>query len=317
MNPISIKSIQSALNIPETGIYDEFTEAAVRNFQLRNALIPSGVVDADTAQLLLSNVISSGPVQDDVIPPSDVTTDLSENSSNHKVNIKKLPPYSTVNGKKIPNYLGPSKKEYLFLHHTAGWENPYNVVDIWAADTRGPVATQFIIGGPNCQTLSDKYDGEIVQCMDFKDYAWHNGLGGSPLQVNAVAIEICNFGFVTKIGGRYQTYIGKSIDPSQVVDLGINWRGHRYFHRYSNRQLDSLKFIMELIAHETGIDISRGLRDRLKSMRKFDAFDFDRSIGNIKGVYTHANVSGLNKYGQYEKWDLFPQDELCDLILSL
>ena len=242
MIPISISSIQSALKIPATGIYDEFTEAAVRNFQLRNSLMPTGVVDSDTAELLIPVTDSD----DEIIVPEpspDVTTDRSEVVVEYKVNTKKLPRYTVVNGKKLANYLTPSKKEYLFLHHTAGWENPYRVVDDWALDARGPVATQFVIGGINCQTLSDKYDGEIVQCIDYSDYAWHNGLGNSPMQINAVAIELCNFGFVKKVGSdQYQTYIGRSIDRTQVIDLGINWRGYRYFHRYSDRQLSSLRF---------------------------------------------------------------------------
>lgn len=308
MIPISIKTIQSALKIPETGIYDDFTEAAVRNFQLRNSLVPTGIVDNDTASILFPLTESS----EEIIPMPDVTpsTDLSE----VVVPIKQ---YRLKRGQYLN---GPTKKEYVFLHHTAGWENPYLVVDQWGSDSRGPVGTQFVIGGRNCQTLSDKYDGEILQCLDYENYAWHIGLGNIPIHTNSIAIELCNFGYVTQVSkGQYKTYIGKSIQKSEVTDLGAEWRGQRFFHKYTDAQLKSLDFLIRKIGQEQGIDIRAGLRDRLIKMGKFEAFNYGPSIssGKVHGLFTHANVSGPNKWGRYEKWDLFPQDEICDLIMAL
>lgn len=332
--PLDIKLIQRTLRIPETGIYDDFTEAAVRNFQLKNSLPLSGVVDNETAMWLLppttadTLVISDPEIDTPEITP---TTDLSETLPHFKVNKKIIPQFSHINGKKVPNYLTPSKKEYIFLHHTAGYENPYQVVDYWAKDDRGPVVTQFIVGGSNHKTADPKYDGEIVQCMEYEDYGWHNGLGKSPLQINSIGIELCNFGFVTKDGyfnsgkwidktkNRFYTYIGTEVHPDQVVIFAKTWRGHRYFHRYSEQQIKSLEYLIRKIGEDNGIDIRKGLQDRLKRMDKFKAFDFDAGIlsGKIKGLFLHTNVSGPNKWGGYEKWDLFPQDEVCDMISVL
>ena len=48
------------------------------------------------------------------------------------------------------------------------------------------------------------------------------------------------------------------------------------------------------------------------------AFDYDANIvRSADGLFTHTNVSPKNKWGNFEKWDLFPQDELIDLIKSL
>lgn len=326
MIPLSPKSIQKALNIPETGIYDDFTEAAVRNFQLRNTIDPSGIVDLATAKKLFpAEDIEDVEVIDEHIPDesSNVTTDLSETHIDFKVNIKYLPKTTkiVIEGKQklLLNYLEPSEKQYLFLHHTAGWENPYGVIDQWANDSRGPIATQFVIGGRNCQTLTDKYDGDIVQCMEYDQYGWHLGIGGTVMHKNSIGIELCNFGFVTKVNGQYLSYINKRVANSEVVDLKKKWRGYQYYHRYTDRQLESLKLLIDKIGTDQGIDIRAGLQQRLKKMNKFDAFNFDPIIatGKLKGLFTHANVSGPNKYGGYEKWDLFPQDEVCDLILSL
>lgn len=304
MTPLSIKSIQSALKLPTTGVYDEFTEAAVRNFQLRNSLQPTGVIDNETSSILFPST------EEQIMPDITPSTDLSEVR-------EQIVQYRLKRGQYL---VGPTTKEYVFLHHTAGWENPYMVIDQWGNDTRGPVATQFVIGGRNCQTLTDKYDGDILQSFDYENYGWHLGLGNLPIHLKSIGIELCNMGFVSEIGkGQYKTYIGKSILKEEVVDLGTMWRGQRFFHRYTESQLKSVDFLVRKIAQDQGIDIRSGLRDRLLKMDKFKAFDYDAKIvtGKIRGLFTHANVAGKNKWGQYEKWDLFPQDEMCDLIMSL
>ena len=49
-----------------------------------------------------------------------------------------------------------NKPEYLFLHHTAGNENPMACVDMWNDDTRGRIATEFVVGGV------EPKDGEYI-----------------------------------------------------------------------------------------------------------------------------------------------------------
>ena len=45
--------------------------------------------------------------------------------------------------------VGSGKKEWIFLHHTAGWDNPFGTIDGWNRDTRGQIATEFVLGGEN------------------------------------------------------------------------------------------------------------------------------------------------------------------------
>lgn len=54
---------------------------------------------------------------------------------------------------------GITKKEYCFLHHTAGWQNPYRTVDHWGRDSRGAVATEFVLGGQSIKGNDETYDG--------------------------------------------------------------------------------------------------------------------------------------------------------------
>ena len=114
-------------------------------------------------------------------------------------------------------------------------------------------------------------------------------------------------------------WAGKRVNASEVVDMKVNIRGYRYYHRITDAQLTSLSYLLEKISKDTNIDIRTGLRQRIIKLGKIKAFDYDVNIhaGKEYGIFTHTNVSPKNKWGTYSKWDLHPQDELCDMILSL
>lgn len=307
-----IKTLQVTLKIPETGEYDEFTEAAVRNFQIKNKIPVSGVVDNATKELLYKEGTDGM-----------FSTDLRENRFTISKYLLKPDEY----------YSTEERKEWIFLHHTAGWNNPFRTVDTWEIDSRGKIGTEYVIGGRHPQTLDEKHDGTIVQCFpSHKNYAWHLGIGNTKVHRASIGIELCNFGWLVKDGDLFKTYIslgsdgklikgrGPTINPSEVCDLKREFRGQRYFHKYTDAQLYSLKQLLIKLANETGIDITKGLKERIKaSIDPFTAFDFDPNIrdGKVKGLFCHTNVSPKNKYGGYEKWDLTPQPNVIDLILSI
>lgn len=311
-----IIDIQKLLNIPATGLMDPFTESAIKNFQLKNDLDPQGKIDNETKEKLIPNS-SEGLID----------TDNSVSPIIKKRILKKLDP-----NKKDNYFDGPTKKESIFLHHTAGWENPYNVIAGWENDILGPIGTQFVIGGRNPQTLSDQWNGEIVQAFpDYGCYGWHIGIGNTSVHRNSVGIELCNFGWVLPEGKQFRSYPtlnakgviirkGAILKNSEIVKLKHSWRGYEYFHRYSENQLQSLSWLIKKIGEENGIDIREGLQKRLKTFKNpFDAFDYDENIkqGKSHGLFCHTNVSPKNRFGGYEKWDLFPQDEVIEMILSL
>jgi N-acetyl-anhydromuramyl-L-alanine amidase AmpD len=311
MTVAEIKEVQQALNIPLTGEFDDFTEAAIRNFQQKNKIPVTGVVDNATKELLLKDSKEGL-----------LTTDLSEVSHTISKYLLKPDEYYTTE----------EKKEWLFLHHTAGWNNPFAVVDSWETDTRGKVGTEYVIGGRHLQTLDAKHDGNIVQCFpSHKNYGWHIGIGNTLVHRASIGIEVCNFGWLVKDGNDFKTYIsldntgkvikgkGPIVNPSEVCDLGKEFRGYRYYHKYTDAQLTSLKYLITKIANETGIDVTKGLKEKIKTSDPFTAFDYDPNVvsGKLKGMFTHTNVSPKNKYGGFEKWDLNPQPGVIDMILSL
>jgi hypothetical protein len=280
-----VKQLQRFLGLNDDGVFGPKTDAAVKKWQQENRLVVDGIVGRQTWNAM-----------------GLATTDASDQSKiSDTVMIKQhyLP--------KGEYFDGPTKKNWLFLHHTAGWENPYNTVNNWAKDTRGAIATEFVLGGQKVTNGDAKHDGEVVQAFPAGGYAWHLGTGNAPIHRNSVGIEVCNFGQV--VSGK--TYVGTAVHPSQIVTLKKPFRGFSVWHRYSDKQIDALKDLILFIANRDNIDVRKGLPDliRQKGVDAFDVFDI-KMCENTPGLWNHTNV-------RKDKVDMFPQQELIDMLLSL
>jgi hypothetical protein len=200
-----------------------------------------------------------------------------------------------------------SKPEYVFLHHTAGWNNPYRTIEHWAGDDRGKVATEFVLGGQSIKGNDNQYDGELLQAMPQGGWGWHLGTGRSHMHKNSVGIEVNNFGWV-KDG---KTYAGTTAAASQLVTLAKPFRGYKTWHRYSDKQIKVLKDWILWIGERDNIDVRAGLPALIKE-KGADAFEFNQEVleGKHKGLWTHTNV-------RTTKVDMFPQPELMDMLVSL
>ena len=124
---------------------------------------------------------------------------------------------------------------------------------------------------------------------------------------HSVGIEVCNFGQI-KNG---LTYTGQKADPNQIVELKQPFRGYKFWHRYSDKQIITLKELILYIANRDSIDIRKGLISEIK-IKGVEAFEFnsDAYYGKVKGMWTHTNT-------RKDKVDMFPQQELIDMLLSL
>lgn len=282
-----VKTLQEFFSITADGIFGKGTELTVKKWQMDNGLVSDGIV---------------GPKTWDAMGLA--TTDNSERS------------YTTDNGLVINRHFlpkgeykeGPIKPEWLFLHHTAGWNNPYKCIDSWGRDSRGTIATEFVLGGQSVRGNDDTYDGVMVQAFPEGNYGWHLGKNGSQkMHVNSVAIEVCNFGWI-KNG---KTYAGTSVAESQIVILDKEFRGHKTWHRYSDEQIEALRKLILWVGERDGIDIRAGLPSLIKE-KGADAFEWNENAyyGKVKGLWTHTNT-------RKDKVDMFPQQELLDMLTSL
>jgi len=202
----------------------------------------------------------------------------------------------------------------FFLHHTAGWDNPYNTVSMWNKDKRGRVATQYVIGGSNVKGKT-KHDGVVVECFPNNYLGWHLGkVGKFSISKLSGGVELCNFGYVTKKGDKYYTYVNTEVKPEYVCDLGYKFRGHQYWHAYTNKQIESLRLlILHLRDIYPKMDLVNGLPKLLKEgVHPKDAFEFNTDAYNAKqfGLWTHTNV-------RKDKFDCFPQPELIEMLKQL
>lgn len=302
---MTLNEFQQFLNIPTTNEYDEFTLAAIRNFQTKHSLNVTGTIDNLVIEKV--NEINEGKLDTD-----------------KKLKLTEIKQYRL---KSDEYFLTNQPKRSIFLHHTAGWSNPYNVVNDWERDQRGRIGTAYVVGGVDPVTCNAKYDGEILECMPpLKSYAWHLGIGNVSVHRDSVGIEVCNFGWVTKDSkGNFFTYPmpskpnGIQVHPDNVIKLSKPFRGYEYWLKYTDEQVNSMEILIKQIGKQTGIDVTLGLQKRIKNLKDvYKAFDYDPDIvKNANGLYSHTNVSGPNKWGNFEKWDVSPQPALIEMILKL
>lgn len=281
-----VKDLQKFLKLKADGNFGPKTDEAVKKFQRENKLKPDGIVGEKTWNAM-----------------GFFSSDLSEN-------VIKTP--KLIIEKKFMDkdeYMsGPTDKEYLFLHHTAGGHDPYSVATMWNNDTRGRIGTEFILGGQSVFNGNKIHDGVLVQAFPEGGHASHLGKNGSNhMHTHSVGIEVCNFGPI-KDG---KTYTGREADPKQIVELKKVFRGHKTWHRYSDTQILVLKDFILYIAERDSIDVRKGLIEEVRK-NGADGFEFNENAfnGKVKGMWTHTNT-------RKDKSDMFPQQELIDMLLSI
>jgi hypothetical protein len=188
-----------------------------------------------------------------------------------------------------------TEKKTIILHHTEGSHRPDWVIHGWDRDkTKGgkslKVATQYVIGGKSTRDGNSDWDGVIFQV--FPDEMWAHHLGTKnvnniELNKQAIGIEICNYGPLTKsANGMYFNYVNGLVPEEDVIDLGKNWRGYRYYHKYTDRQIESVIYLIERLSNKFNINIKKGMLEL-----------FERKNPNIEYMNTFEIQKFLNSKG--------------------
>jgi len=170
--------------------FGNLTHNATVKFQSINGLVADGIVGKNTwGKAYELGIITTDELEQPVIP-EDFNLVIKE------AHMPKSE-YRTTS----------EKKDWVFIHHTAGWNNPFKTIRNWANDSRGQIATEFCIGGQKIDTGDIEYDGVVAQAFPEGGYGWHLGIGNNIMHRASVGIEVNNFGFLTE-GGYYKRING-------------------------------------------------------------------------------------------------------------
>jgi N-acetyl-anhydromuramyl-L-alanine amidase AmpD len=191
-------------------------------------------------------------------------------------------------------------KKQIYLHHTAGGGNPIAVAKYFE-QKEGKVATAFVIGEK----------GTIVQLFSSKHWAYHLGLKPEvfaemgvtyrSLDKISIGIEICNYGPLKKQNGYFVNYVGGRVDRSQVTELNGKYKGHIFWQKYTDAQIESTRQLLVYLCDTYGI-----------SKEYFDSiFDIDkRALKGENGIFTHNSV-------RHDKSDIYPCPRMIEMLKNL
>lgn len=294
-NRKAVIEIQKIVGATPDGIFGPKTEKLVAIWQANEGLHADGIVGSSTMERM-------------------GILDTDQQAADFK------PQFRTPNGLIVERHYLPKgeyisedfmiQNDYVFLHHTAGSPNPFRTIDNWGRDSRGKIATEFVLGGQDLTTGDDKYDGVMVQAFPEGCQGWHLGKTGSLyMSKHSVGLEINGFGY---LDDDFKNYVGMTAHQSQICTLDEPFKGRKNWHRYSDKQIEATRKWLLWIAERDNIDIHKGLVEWIKKEGPTKAFDFQQDAyeGKVKGLLTHTNV-------RKGKMDCFPQPELVDMLLSL
>jgi hypothetical protein len=306
-----VRVLQELLDLTVNGEFGNETRKAVITFQKQKGLKPDGTVGPLTWKALNYNPL-------ELEADTDVTTGASW-----------IQQHLLPEGEYIKE---TTHKEWIFLHHTAGRHNPKDTIDQWSKDQRGRIGTHYVIGGipasadmNNLKGKESEWDGKILQAIKDEYWGYHLGaVKSSKMHKGSISIELCSAGSLTEKDGKFYTWYGAQVHESQVARLETEYRGTKYYHKYSNEQIKATKALLLLLADKHGINLKSGVIEKLSTSMKPGisqyypiagnpiAFEYseDANLGKIKGVLTHGQV-------RKDKSDIFPQQEMITMLLSL
>lgn len=304
------------------GYYGQNTLVAVSNFQRVVSTRPDGIIGPITWNKLIN--YSTEPA---------IIVESGTNRAERYVNdIPYKVSFIAENGLRIYDhflsddeyYRQETRKNTLWLHHTAGGSRPDWTIGGWEKDYQKEkdgtpkldsngdpislkVATHYIVGRKSSSSDVNIWDGKILRAFDEKHWAYHLGINSKnsdQLNSRSISIEICNYGpLVQGRDGKFYNYVNKPINDSEVVELSTAFRGYKYFEKYTDLQLENTRKLILHLKNQWNIEIESGIYDETW-------FNYDEKWFSLGGLRTHTQV-------RRDKTDLFPQKELIQMLNSL
>ena len=199
-------------------------------------------------------------------------------------------------------------KKQIYLHHTAGSSSGERTINYWNQDNRGRIATCVCISN----TGAAEGDGKIVQAFSSKYWAYHLGIKREvfdsynldyvPLDKRSIGIELCAWGHLEEKKGGFYNYVNKEVPKEEVCTLEEPFKGHRYYHRYSDEQIRSTENLLRYWKEHYNINTEYNARDMWGVSKK--------ALRGESGIFTHNSV-------RKDKSDIFPQPEIIEMLKLL
>ena len=127
------------------------------------------------------------------------------------------------------------------------------------------------------------------------------GVAYKSLDKISIGIEICNYGPLTKKNGYYYNYVGGKVDYTQVTILDKKYKGHIYWQRYTDEQIESTRQLLVYLCDTYGI--SKEYNDSI--------FNIDnRALKGENGIFTHNSV-------RHDKSDIYPCPRMIEMLKNL
>jgi len=193
-----------------------------------------------------------------------------------------------------------TSKKQIYLHHTAGNGNAFQVFKDWE---RSPIqiGTFVAIAG----------NGQIVQGFSSKYWAYHLGIKSEifsrynlpyiPLDKLSIGIEICNWGYLTERNGRFYNYVDKEVPLNEVTVLDIPYKGYIAWHKYTDAQIESVRKLLLYLGDVYKINLEYNP----------DIWDVNkRALKGENGLFTHNSV-------RKDKTDVYPCPRLIKMLSEL
>lgn len=194
-------------------------------------------------------------------------------------------------------------KFQIVIHHTASGGDGLGDIRYWKS-TKERVATFVVI---------DR-DGTIYQCFNSAYWAAALGTGlpgnriakqylqkGVDYDKHALQIELDSWGWLKEKEGKFYSWTGVEVDRENVVEYVTKFRGHKYYEKYTDAQIESLKHLLLYLGKTYNIPLDYYA----------DIFDIcERALNMKPGLYTHCCY-------RTDKTDAHPQEELINMLMSL
>lgn len=170
-------------------------------------------------------------------------------------------------------YANSHPKDTIYLHHTEGHYRPDWVISVWNRNRKNSTnkirtAASLIIGGSDPLGVDNSFDGVVVEA--FPSDAWAHNLAikaknNTFLNQKGISVELCNYGPLTQsLDGHFYTKTHLIIPDDQIIELSEPFRGNKYYHSYSEKQLESLENVILYLSERFEIDLKKGLKKEIQ-----------------------------------------------------